>query len=446
MNMKTSSFPRSLATRRPAAILVAAILFLAGTLAWQTFVVSPETAPSAIGGESSVLSGPTIESEIERLQTRLEQFPDDAEAYAILGLARLQQVRETGDASLYTLAEGALDEALQLDPQQVDALIGHGLLALARHDFRAALEWGQQAFALNPYRAQPLGIQVDAYIELGEYEKAAETLQAMVDLRPDLASFSRISYVRELYGDVPGAIEAMEQAVKTGTPGHENTLWTLVQLGHLHFNSGDFELAEAAYQRALSFQGEYPPALAGVARVYAAHGEYASAIALLEPVVERFPQAEYVILLGELYEVTGQTELAQQQYDLVRVIQQLNVGVGMDVDLELALFDADHGGDPALTLAKAQEAYQRRPSVHAADVLAWALYRNGDYEEAWKTSQEALRLGTRDALIHFHAGMIAYARGDEAATRTHLAEALAINPGFSVRYAWEAIEILEALK
>jgi tetratricopeptide (TPR) repeat protein len=439
--MKNFPFPRRLL-----AMLVAAVLFLAGTLAWQMLVVSPEAAsPASI---ESIRVGATVDNEIERLLNRLEMFPEDAEAYAFLGLARLQEVRETGDASIYALAEGALNEALRLDSQQVDAHIGQGLLALARHDFRAALDWGQRAYALNPYRAQPLGIQVDGYIELGMYEEAAETLQAMVDLRPDLASFSRISYIRELNGDIPGAIEAMESAIRTGTPGHENTLWTQVQLGHLHFNSGGFELAQTAYQQALSFKTDYSPALAGMARVYAAWGEVAAAIDLLVPVVERFPQAEYVILLGELYEVTGQTTLAQQQYELVRVIQQLNASTGMDVDLELALFDADHGGNntPAQTLASAQAAYQRRPSIHAADVLAWAFYKNGDYQEAWTYSQEALRLGTRDALMHFHAGMIAYALGDEIAARTHLEEALAINPGFSVLYAGEASELLETLK
>ena len=301
--MKTTLSPT-----RPLAILTAAFLFLSGIFAWQMLVRSPETISYSSGDGASLLS-PTIESEIERLQARLEENPEDAEAYAFLGLARLQQVRETGDASLYALAEGALEEAIRLNPKQVDALIGQGLLSLARHDFRAALDWGKQAYALNAYRAQPLGIQVDAYIELGEYEKAAETLQKMVDLRPDLASFSRISYLRELHGDIPGAIEAMEQAVKTGTPGHENTLWSQVQLGNLQFNRGNFDLAAAAYRSALSFREDYPPALAGMARVAAAHEDLAGAITLLEPVVERFPQAEYVICWGTSTKSPGRRNL-----------------------------------------------------------------------------------------------------------------------------------------
>ena len=117
----------------------------------------------------------------------------------------------------------------------------------------------------------------------------------------------------------------------------------------------------------------------------------------------------------------------------------------MDVDLELSLFDADHGGNPAATLVTAQAAYQRRPSIHAADVLAWAFYRNGDYEAAWKYSEEALRLGSRDALMHFHAGMIAYALGDAENARAHLETALMINPGFSVRFVPETKAVLATL-
>jgi Flp pilus assembly protein TadD len=117
---------------------------------------------------------------------------------------------------------------------------------------------------------------------------------------------------------------------------------------------------------------------------------------------------------------------------------------GVDVDLELALFEADHG-DPARAVAMAQAAYDRRPTIYGADGLAWALYRGGDYAAAWPRSQEALRLGTRDALLYFHAGMIADALGDTDAARAHLQQALDINPAFSLVHAATARETLAAL-
>lgn len=425
--MTTVSRPMASSRRIPLLFFVSLAILVAvvsGRLVRQQLAAAEPAAPAPVALSSATM--------ISQLQERIQNNPDNGDAYAQLGLALLQQVRETGDASFYVQAENALDEALAHDPQQVDALIGQGILALARHDFAAGLEWGQQARALNPYRAQILGIIVDAQVELGRYEEAVASAQAMVDLRPDLTSYSRVSYVRELHGDTAGAIEAMQLAVDSGLPAAEGTLWVRVQLGNLYFNSGQLEKAENIYRQTLFFRPDYPFAQAGLARIEAARGNYETAIDLYRPLVARLPLPEFVIPLGELYQQTGQPELAEEQYGLVRAIQQLNAAAGMDVDLELALFEADHGSDPAAALAKARAAYERRPSIHAADVLAWTLYHNGEYEEAWAYSQESLRLGTRDALLHYHAAMIAEAMGDREAGREHLAEALAINPYFSV--------------
>lgn len=371
----------------------------------------------------------------DRLQARLQQNPDDTNAYAQLGLALLQQVRETGDRALYARAGQAFDEALARDSQQIDALIGQGVLALALHDFRGALVWADRAWAINPFRAETLGVRVDAQLELGRYDDAVQTLQKMVDLRPDLNSYSRVSYVRELYGDGEGALEAMQAAVLAARPGSEQWLWTLTHVGHLYFNQGNLAQASAIYTQVLAAKADYPYAVAGMARVQAAQGHTVSAIALYQQVIERLPLPEFVIGLGELYEATGRPVAAREQYDLVEIMQQLNAAAGMNVDLELALFYANHGTDLAAAVAQARAAYAQRPTLYAADILAWALYRHGDYAEAWRYSQEALRLGTQDALLHFHAGMIAQKRGDIAAAQTHLQTALRINPYFSPLYA-----------
>lgn len=399
---------------------------------------------SSLAPASQVVSAvePASESNIARLQNFLATNPENANGYAQLGLAYLQRVRETGDPAYYTLAEQTLNQALAYDPQQLDALMGQGVLALARHDFAGALTWAEQARVINPYRAEILGIMVDAYVELGQYETAVSTLQQMVDLRPDMASFSRVSYLRELHGDVPGAIEAMQRAVDTGVPGYEATLWAQVQLGNLYFYSGQFAQAEAIYQQALYYRPDYPYAQAGLARVQAAQGNYEAAIAIYKPLVARFPLPEFAIALGELYEAMGQPDLAQEQYALVQTIQQLNASAGMDVDMELALFEANHGSNPAETAKQAEVAYTRRPSVYAADVLAWALYQAGEYERAWQYSQEALRLGTQDAMLHYHAGLIARAVGEETAVSSHLQTALTINPAFSPLYAPQAQALL----
>jgi tetratricopeptide (TPR) repeat protein len=170
------------------------------------------------------------------------------------------------------------------------------------------------------------------------------------------------------------------------------------------------------------------------------------AIQLLTEAVTIMPLPEFVITLGDLYQATGQQEAAAEQYKLVEVIEKLHRANGVDMDMEIALFHADRDQNLNETVVLARMAYANRPSIHAADVLAWALYQTGKYDEARKYSEEALQLETKDALKFFHAGMIAFALGDEAQAREYLEQALAINPHFSILYAEEARKTLETLQ
>jgi tetratricopeptide (TPR) repeat protein len=382
---------------------------------------------------------------IERLQDHLRIASDDVNAYALLANAYLQRARETGDPSYYGRAAAVLKGALNRDPRNVEALIAQGSLALARHDFHAALALGEQARALSPTVPRIYGVIADAQVELSMYAEAVATVQRMVDLRPDLSSYSRVSYLRELHGDLPGAIKAMEAAVAAGGPSAENTQWVRVQLGNLHFARGELERAEQYYRSTLAVLPDYVPALAAQARIESARGRQREAIALYRQAVDRMPLPEYVIALGDVYARLGDREEAQRQYDLVRVIDSLQSSNGVNTDLELALFFADHDLELPASLAKARAAYAARPSIHAADVLAWTLYKLGRYDEAGRYSAEALRLGTEDSLKLFHAGMIAHARGRNDDTRHLLRRALDLQPHFSTLYACEARTTLRQL-
>jgi len=387
----------------------------------------------------------TTEQMIWSLQQRIRRAPANVDAYAALGAAYVQRARETGDPTYYGKAQAVFAGALNRDPEHVDALIGKGTLALARHDFRAALALGEQARVANPKIARIYGVIGDAQIELGMYDEAVQTIQTMVDMRPDLSSYSRVSYLRELYGDLPGATEAMQAAVKAGGANAENTQWVRVQLGHLHFNQGNLALAEREYAQGLAQLPDYVPALAGLAQVRAAEGRYDAAVELYTRATQRMPLPEYIIALGDLYAKTGDQERAQQQYELVQAIDRLLTGNGVNTELETALFFADHDIDLPASLMKARAAYAERKSIHTADGLAWTLYKTGNYQEAQRYAVEALKLGTHDALKLFHAGMIAKALGEEDQARAHLQAALALNPHFSVLQADLARATLNAL-
>ena len=410
--------------RRPEIVFLAALLALAVVAAWRA--VAPPAGPSSLEAlRPAALSDPNT---IARFQERLRRSPDDAEAAAGLGLALLQRARETGDPSLYGQAEQAFATALRSRPDQLEALVGQGTLALARHQFDEALAWGERARAVAPQRAAVYGVLTDAYVELGQYDKALTTAQQMIDIRPDIASYSRVAYLRELHGDLAGAAEAMALAVDAGAPGAEQTAWAQVQLGNLQLASGDVVAAELTYSEALFLRPSYPHAEAGLARVAAARGELEVAAAGYARAAEQLPLPEFAIALAEIYDALGRAAAAEEQRGLVRVMQQLNAESGMDVDMELALFDADYGADPADAVASARAAYSRRPSIYAADALAWALHRAGQSAEAARYSAEALRLNTRDPALRLRAGQIAAAAGDITTARAHLELALAGAP------------------
>jgi tetratricopeptide (TPR) repeat protein len=391
-------------------------------------------------------AGTSTDSLVGSLQQQIRKNPKDFDAHIELAGAYLQKVRETGDPTLYTKTEDLLDEAQKLQPRSPELFATRGTLALARHDFAAALGYGTQALASDPQSARYHGIVGDAQIELGMYDEAIDSYQEMVNSRPDFSSFSRVAYARELYGDPEGAIEAMEFALQAGSGTPENVAWAHVQLGNLWFGSGDLDEAEKEYDRSTKTVSAYAPALAGEAKVAAARSNLELASKLYKQAFNRMPLPEYAIALGDIYAKMGKKEKAEAQYELVRSMDKLLRANGVNTDLEIALFYADHDMDLKTSLEKARSVYDARPSIHAADALAWTLYKTGNYKEAQKYSKEALKLGTRDPLKLFHAGMIAKARGQKEQAQEYLQQAIDLNPHFSLFYADEAADALESLQ
>ncbi len=429
-------------------LVITGLLALAADAVMQPglFSHAATAPPAAASAGLRQRTGGDTERLIATLQTRLRTVPDDAQAYVQLGLAYLQRVRETGDPVYYPKAEGVLQRALELQPDNYLATGGRGALALARHQFAQALVWGEHARELDPRRTYAYGVIADAQSELGRYEEAVTTLQTWVELRPDANAYARVAWLRELHGDIPGAAEMLQRAIVGVGPNAEHHAWLLTQLGQLRFNHGALLQAEEEYRRALAVLPEYAPALAGLARVRFAQGDNGQAEQLLTQAVQILPLPEFAIMLGELCAAAGRSEQARHHYELVRVMQRLYQANGVNLDLELALFAADHGDAPQAVAQQARAAYAQRPSIQAADMLAWALYRAGEFDEARRYAGQALRLGTQDSLLFFHAGMIFRQSGDTARARYYLERALALNPHFSIRFAMEARRTLEELQ
>ena len=427
----------------------AVVLFVAGGIG--LFRGSADDAPVPLHAPSTsvllrpLVAGGSLEDSIASLQQRLHAVPADWKGFASLGLEYIAEARVSADPTFYPKADGVLQRSLQINGQDnFEAVVGLGALALARHDFAGALTYGRRAVAINPYDADVYGVIGDAQIELGRYKEAFATFQTMVDTRPDLSSYARVSYARELQGDVPGAIVAMRAAEQAaGTPS--DSAWASFQLGELYWNSGQVDKAAEAYRHGAELAPEYVPPLAGLAKVAWAKGDLDRATSLFTEVVQRYPSPEYVIALGDLYAVQGQQAQADQQYALVRAEHDLFAANGVNIDLELAHFDADPGAAPDARVA-AREEWARRQSIHVADALGWALYANGRYAEAARYARKSLALGTRNASFMFHAGMIQLRLGNDAAARALLDEARKTNPNFSILYAQMAKDTLAELK
>ncbi|MEO8286495.1 MAG: tetratricopeptide repeat protein [Chloroflexota bacterium] len=432
-------------------LMVAVAMVIAGLSVAGASIFAQKEVPaqnSVIGDPAAILASGAgtrtgyADRSIETAQAAIKLEPNDFKAYASLGFAFQQKARETNDPTYYAQAEDALTRALGIKPDYYDAMSGMGQLNLSRHEFGKAEEWGQKAQALQPSSPYAYGVIGDAQIELGQYDAAIASFQQMVDLRPDLGSYSRVSYARELYGDVPGAIDAMQKAVVAGGPAAENTAWCRVQLGNLYFNSNQLDKAEAAYSDALAGYPNYLHALAGLAQVRWAQGRTDDAIKLYKGAVATVPLPQYLTSLGDLLESTGDRAGGKEQLDLVLYIFKVFEAGGVNVGAEKAAFLSDHQIDTAQAVTLAEEAARTRQDIHTMDTLAWAYYQVGRYQDAHSAEQKAMRLGTQNALFFYHMGMIQSKLGDAAGSQISLQKALQINPHFSIKYSKEAAALV----
>ncbi|MBW3615548.1 MAG: tetratricopeptide repeat protein [Actinobacteria bacterium] len=425
----------------PRMVLLGLVITVAAGAAAGVSVLGADRAETTASVAPPQASSPEP-GDLSALQAQVRDRPDDWEAWAALGAGYVEQARVSADPSWYPKAEGALERSLGIRPDaNLSAILGKASLAAARHDFASSLEWGTKALALAPERAAVHGVLGDALVELGRYEEGFAAYQAMVDAKPNFASYARISYARELQGDAEGAIEAMH--VARGASGSAaEAAFAEHQLGELHWNEGRADRAAVHYRRAAALDPDFVPPRAALARWLAAAGDVEAAVREYRAVIDRVPAPQYLAELADLAAVTGREELRQEQIDLIGAQFQLLAANGVAADLELALFSADHGSDVGRGLAAAEAEWARRKSTNAADALAWQLLAHGRAAEALTYADQALRLGTRNALFYYHRGRINLALGREVAATEDLRTALAINPHFSLLHAAEARRVI----
>ncbi len=424
-------------------IIISLSVLVIVAVSWKIYDYKTNTREYSTGmyeNDIAYLSNGNVNSSADKfittLQEQLVTYPDNSKLLIKLGAAYIQKARESYDPEFYSLAEDVLNRAIKNEPDNFLAMSELGSVYLSKHHFKDALELGQKALQLNPYSAYTYGVIVDAQVELGMYDVADKSIQKMVDTRPDLSSYSRVSYVRELHGDTQGAIDAMKLAVTAGSPAAENTAWCRVQLGNLFYNKGDVETAQKIYEFVIKDFPNYVHGYGGLAKVKVNKKEYAEAIVLYNKALEKNSLAEYLIALGDLYALTGDKEKAEEQYQKVKFIITMFKEKGVDTDLDLALFNADHNRNLKESLKDAERSLDNgSQSIKTYHVLAWTNYKLGNYDEAGKNIGQALRLGTKDPLMYYHAGKIFEKLGDTDKAKEYSDFAININPYYDSLYS-----------
>ena len=437
----TATRPNLLKLLVPLAAFAGALILLV-SLGGAGEIDTPER--SAAGADIDIPRGASTDERIAILQ-RVVREGAGADGYALLGGAYLQKARENSDPAYYSRADRSFDAALRRDPRNLTALTGAGTLAGARHDFGEQLRLGLEARRLQPELVAPYPVIADGQIELGRYQAAARTVQRMVDLKPNLASYARASYYLELRGDLDGAVEAMRLAVSAGSDVPENVAYVQTVLGDQELQRGRPTAAREAYRRALAQLPGYGRAEMGLARVDGARGDLDGAARRLRKVSQRIPLTTILILLAETDTARGALGAAERDLEVVRAQQRLLRAAGARPDAELVVFEAGFG-DPGEAVRLGRTLWAEAPSVRSADALGWALTRAGRPRDGLTWARRALRLGSRDPLFHLHAGLGAKAAGRPALARRELRIALASRAALSPLRAREARRALEALR
>jgi tetratricopeptide (TPR) repeat protein len=357
------------------------------------------------------------------MEARLRESPSDVAAAVLLSDALLRQARATSEGRHANRAADVLERTLERNPGQYDALRMLGAIELSRHRFWQALEIGQRARDARPDDAWNYGVIGDALIELGDYDAAFDAFDRMAALRPNADAYARISYARELRGDLPGAREAMQLAADA-TPAHdlEAKAWYTAHTGELLLKLHRVADAEREFRRAVFFYPDYPHAAIGLGKTMLARGAADKALTIFREQLRRTPTLDLAARVGDLYRARGQGEEAEPYYVLA---ETLGGPPAAQTEANLALFLAEHGRKPELALRIAESVAAMRHDIFTEDALSMALLVNGRIAEAGAAAERARRTGSRDERILAHA--VEIAGNAKSAATEHVVQQLLLN-------------------
>lgn len=403
----------------PLALIVTATLVVVAMVRDAKQPSAAVTAPprSPIPGTSRAALTRTV----EQMTARLAKMPEDGKAVVQLAdaLVRLQRVNNDGRAVI--TAEDHLRTFLKRVPDHYEAQRMLAAVLLSQHRFREAIAQADAARARDPRDAWNYGAIGDGYLELGDYDKAFEAFDRMGQLQPGPPAYARVSYSLEIQGDLDGALEQMRKASDGTTPNDlESQAWHFSQIGLLLLQKGRLPEAKLQFEHAAATFPDHPFAVGGLAKIKIIEGDFASARQLLQGQLARVPTPDLAATIGDLSMAMGDTAQAERYFTMSEQIERAAWGNGLRQPQVLARFLAERGRSLPEAVRVAEEAKTTRKDIFTMDALSWAYFRSGRLADAQKASASALRTGSRDARILYHAAEIQAAGGNTADARRTL--------------------------
>ncbi|MES2880911.1 MAG: tetratricopeptide repeat protein [Bacteroidota bacterium] len=360
----------------------------------------------------------TVKEAGDKLYRQVREQPSDVKSKLALSSLYIQEGRATGNYNYYNeAAMKYIDDVLVLQPQSFEALSLKASIQLSQHHFAEALQTAAAAQKINPYNAFIYGVTIDGNVEMGNYTAAVEASDKMMSIRPDIRSYSRVAYLREIHGDVPGAIEAMQMAVDAGGYGDEPSAWARIQLARLYQTAGNLKAAEMHYTIAQTQRPGYPYAAEGLAHIAVANKDYTNAEKLFQQAIATSPDYALKEELAKFYLSRNQNEKAGKLLD--EIITELTASTAQDeqstnhhAGKDLAyiyLLKNDVTNAEKYVMAE----YNTRPdNIDVNAAVAWVLYKKGDAKAALPYLDKALITGMKDATVLNHAVVIYQQAGE----------------------------------
>ncbi len=388
-----------------------------------------------------------VDDAIASFQKRLERTPKDASLRRLLGQLYLRKAKEQGDHQAYQLAEQTFRQVLSDNANDLSAQTYLATALQAQHHFAKALEIATNVAEVAPKNTLAVATIGDCQLELGQYKNAEQSFKKLAQMTNGPAVQARLARLAELKGQTDQATEMLTAALRDvqdagGLPSLE--AWFEWRLGQLAFDSGRLQRANRHFQNAVAVDPSNAQAMVGLAKIHGVQEQYSEAVAEFYAAVEDFGEPPMMAALGDIYTRLGDAEEATHLYEQAEeAMAEEAIHAAAAHYREVAMFYADRNMKPKRALELARKDFALRQDIYGHDMLAWAQYRNGQFSEAVESIEQAMQLGTRDAQIHFHAGLIYKAVGQSELAHKSFVTANEINPYFSLLHSETLKKMLE---